>query len=117
MFFFFENIVKKLSPPRKTVSKRRAVACQQGYVFRCKGKLKQTYFYLFLSVRVWALYSPFLFQFSQLFSCFLHIFLLRKLLIANEQAERRRLASEAASLMPREVLQQAEKFSIVLLKV
>ena len=36
---------------------------------------------------------------------------------ANEQAERRRLACEAASLMPREVLQQAEKFSIVLWKV
>ena len=35
-------------------------------------------------------------------------------LIANEQAERRRSACEAASLMPREVLQQAEKFSIVL---
>ena len=34
--------------------------------------------------------------------------------IANEQAERRREACEAASLMPREVLQQAEKFSIVL---
>ena len=30
------------------------------------------------------------------------------LVIANEQAERRREASEAASLMPREVLQQAE---------
>ena len=29
--------------------------------------------------------------------------------IANEQAERRRLACEAASLMPREVLQQANK--------
>ena len=38
-------------------------------------------------------------------------------LIANEQAERRRSACEAASLMPREVLQQAEKFSIVLWKV
>ena len=37
-------------------------------------------------------------------------------LIANEQTERRRSASEAASLMPREVLQQAEKFSIVLWK-
>ena len=34
--------------------------------------------------------------------------------IANEQAERRREACEAASLMPREVLQQAEKFSVVL---
>ena len=34
--------------------------------------------------------------------------------IANEHAERRRSACEAASLMPREVLQQAEKFSIVL---
>ena len=33
--------------------------------------------------------------------------------IANEQAERRREACDAASLMPREVLQQAEKFSIV----
>ena len=30
-------------------------------------------------------------------------------IIANEQAERRREACEAASLMPREVLQQAEK--------
>ena len=29
--------------------------------------------------------------------------------IANEQAERRRSACEAASLMPREVLQQANK--------
>ena len=37
-------------------------------------------------------------------------------LIANEQTERRRSACEAASLMPREVLQQAEKFSIVLWK-
>ena len=37
--------------------------------------------------------------------------------IANEQAERRREACEAASLMPREVVQQAEKFSIVLRKV
>ena len=36
------------------------------------------------------------------------------LLIANEQAERRQSAYEAASFMPREVLQQAEKFSIVL---
>ena len=35
-------------------------------------------------------------------------------LIANEQAERRREACEAASLMPREVGQQAEKFLIVL---
>ena len=35
-------------------------------------------------------------------------------LIANEQAES---AFEAASLMPREILQQAEKFSIVLWKV
>ena len=35
------------------------------------------------------------------------------LLIANEQAERRRLACEAANLMPREVLKQAEKFSIM----
>ena len=33
--------------------------------------------------------------------------------IANEQAERRREACEAASLMPREELQRAEKFSIV----
>ena len=39
------------------------------------------------------------------------------LVIANEQAERRLEVSEAASLMPREVLQQAEKFSIVLWKV
>ena len=30
--------------------------------------------------------------------------------IANEQAERRRSVCEAASLKPREVLQQAEKF-------
>ena len=37
-------------------------------------------------------------------------------LIANKQTERRRSACEAASLMPREVLQQAEKFSIVLWK-
>ena len=41
--------------------------------------------------------------------------------IANEQAERRRLACEAASLMPREVLWQAEKsaekFSIALQRV
>ena len=36
------------------------------------------------------------------------------MLIANEKAERRREACEAASLMPREVVQQAEKFSIVL---
>ena len=35
-------------------------------------------------------------------------------IIANEQAERRRSACEAASLLPREALQQAEKFSIVL---
>ena len=34
--------------------------------------------------------------------------------IANEQAERRWSACEAASSMPREVLQQAEKFSIAL---
>ena len=34
--------------------------------------------------------------------------------IANEQAERRRSACKAASLVPREVLQQAEKFSVVL---
>ena len=33
---------------------------------------------------------------------------LKESIIANEQAERRRSASEAASLMPREVLQQAE---------
>ena len=38
-------------------------------------------------------------------------------LIANEQAERRRSACEVASLMPREVLQQTGKFSIVLWKV
>ena len=35
-------------------------------------------------------------------------------IIANQQAERRRSACEAASLMPCEVLQQAEKLSIVL---
>ena len=35
-------------------------------------------------------------------------------IIANKQAEQRRSACKAASLMPREVLQQAEKFSIVL---
>ena len=35
-------------------------------------------------------------------------------IFANEPAERRRSPCEAASLMPREVLQQAEKFSIVL---
>ena len=33
---------------------------------------------------------------------------------ANEQAEQRWLACEVASLMPREVLQQAEKLLIVL---
>ena len=33
---------------------------------------------------------------------------------ANGQAERRRSACEAASLMPRKILKQAEKFSIVL---
>ena len=46
----------------------------------------------------------------------LYIMLLNKYgaLIANEQAERRRSACEAASLMPHEVLQRAEKFSIVL---
>ena len=38
-------------------------------------------------------------------------------LIANEQAERRQSACEAASLMPRKILQQAEKFSMVLWKV
>lgn len=38
-------------------------------------------------------------------------------IIANEQAERRREACEAASLMPREVVRQAEKFSIVLWKL
>ena len=37
--------------------------------------------------------------------------------IAKEQAERRREVCKAASLMPREVLQQAEKFSILLWKV
>ena len=36
------------------------------------------------------------------------------LVIANEHAERRRKVCEAVSLMPRQVLQQAEKFSIVL---
>ena len=39
---------------------------------------------------------------------------LNVLVIANEQAERRLEVCEDASLMPREVLQQAEKFSIVL---
>ena len=39
------------------------------------------------------------------------------LFIANKQAERRLSACEAASLLPREVLQQAEKFLIVLWKV
>ena len=38
----------------------------------------------------------------------LRLFALPRNLIANEQAERRRSASEAASLMPHEVLQQAE---------
>ena len=38
-------------------------------------------------------------------------------LIANEQAKQRQSACEAASLMPREILQQAEKFLIVLWKV
>ena len=38
-------------------------------------------------------------------------------IIAKEQAERRRSACETASLMQHKVLQQAEKFSIVLLKV
>ena len=42
------------------------------------------------------------------------VFFLFSGLIANEQAEQKRPACEAASLMPREVLQQAEKFSIVL---
>ena len=37
-----------------------------------------------------------------------------KRIIAHEQAEPRRSACETASLMPREVLQQAEKLSIVL---
>ena len=37
--------------------------------------------------------------------------------IANEQAEQRRSACEKASLLPPEVLQQAEKFLIVLWKV
>ena len=36
------------------------------------------------------------------------------LVFANDQVERRRSPWGAASLMPREVLQQAEKFSIVL---
>ena len=39
------------------------------------------------------------------------------LLIVNEQGEQRWSACEAASLMPRKVLQQAEKFSIMLWKV
>ena len=43
-----------------------------------------------------------------------HITKIHDIFIANEQAERRRSACEAASLMPREVLQQAGKFSIVL---
>ena len=38
-------------------------------------------------------------------------------LIANEQAKWRQSACEVAGLMSREVLQQAEKFSIVLWKV
>ena len=37
-------------------------------------------------------------------------------IIANEQAERSWSACEVASLLPRKVLQQAEKFSIVLCK-
>ena len=37
--------------------------------------------------------------------------------LANEQAEGRRSACRAASLMPREVLQQAEKFSITVKSV
>ena len=36
------------------------------------------------------------------------------LVIANEKAERRREVCEADSLMPHQVLQQAERFSIVL---
>ena len=39
------------------------------------------------------------------------------IMIANEQVERRLSACEAASLMLRELFQQAEKFSIVLWKV
>ena len=39
------------------------------------------------------------------------------LFIANEQAERRRSVCKAASLLPREVLQQAKKFLIMLWKV
>ena len=51
---------------------------------------------------------------------FLQLWLVIYLLIcvtANEQAEQRWSACELASLMPRKVLQQAEKFSIVLWKV
>ena len=44
-----------------------------------------------------------------------HLFFRKiSLLPGNEQAERRREACEVASLMPCEVVQQAEKFSIVL---
>ena len=35
-------------------------------------------------------------------------------IIANEQAERRQSACEVVSLMPHEILQQVEKFLIVL---
>ena len=54
---------------------------------------------------------------SQLCSCSSVVIYLLICVIANEQAEQRRSASEATSFMPREVLQQAEKFSIVLWKV
>ena len=54
---------------------------------------------------------------GQLYSCSSVVIFLLICVIANEQAEQRRSACEAASLMPREVLQQAEKFSIVLWKV
>ena len=51
---------------------------------------------------------------GQLCSCSSLVIYLLICVIANEQGEQRRSACEAVSLMPREVLQQAEKFSIVL---
>ena len=54
---------------------------------------------------------------GQLCSCSSVVIYLLICVIANEQAEQSQSAFDAASLMPREVLQQAEKFLIVLWKV
>ena len=51
---------------------------------------------------------------GQLCSCSSVVIYLLICVIANEQAEQSQSAFDAASLMPREVLQQAEKFLIVL---